>query len=181
MRVAAAAGSGDKGDAAAASAKKKGFGSSSPAPAAAGAAPVGTHDGKSAPSGGFWTDVGCTVAELQTKPVKPVILAGNKAAVCIFLVNGVIYSTAGVSTTYQYPMFDADVFDQDGKPAIRCKLDGTSYELATGRVIEWCPKEDSPLSLRNVFATLKAASAPVPLAVYPTRITKTGKVEILYK
>ena len=115
---------------------------------------------------------------------------------------------AGLSTTYQYPLFESEVFEQAGQPAIRCKLDGTAYDLvrarpracpprarqpmtragrglpprqATGRVLEWCPREDSPLSLRNVFATLKATTTPVPLIIYPTRVTKTGKVEILYK
>ena len=46
-------------------------------------------------------------------------------------------------------------------------LDGTTYDLATGKVLSWCPK-DNPL--RSLLGALKDRSEPVDLQVYPLQI-----------
>lgn len=154
------------------------------------------------------------------KPGKAVILANSKA-ICLFLYKDKVYCTAGNGTAYEYPLFDSELFDAaDGKPAIRCKFDQTSYYLVrapsargrlhgqalagaclggcggpvqaglwrggaplsprarracrpqdTGVVIEWCPKEDSPLSVRNMLSTLKKARPAEGLARAAQRIS----------
>ena len=43
------------------------------------------------------------------------------------------------------------------------KLDGTVYELKTGKVVSWCPKNSL---VRNVLGSLKDKEEPVDLPVY---------------
>lgn len=119
-----------------------------------------------------------SLQELQAKGRLPVILAGNRS-VMAWLVDDRVYVTSANGTAFQYPLVDAELFKAEGgKAAVRCGLDGCEYELETGAVIRWCPQEDSPLSLRNLFGGLKRASPPVALPVYPTRVSEAGNVEV---
>ena len=101
----------------------------------------------------------------------------------LWLLDGKVYASAANGTAYQYPLVDAEVVTPApagaAGPVVRSALDGTSYELATGRVLEWCPKEDAPLSFRNLLAGLKQAATPVDLPVYKTRVAASGAVEVL--
>ena len=120
-------------------------------------------------------------ARAQAKPKTPLILA-NGTALMLWLVGEQVYCSAANGTAYQYPLIDAEVTASAAGatgPVVRSTLDGTLYELATGRVLEWCPTGDSPLSLRNLLAGLKQAAAPVDLAVYATRVSAAGAVEVL--
>ncbi len=121
--------------------------------------------------------------QTQSKPRTPVILA-NGTALMLWLVDGTVYASAANGTAYQYPLVDAEVVTPPpagaAGPVVRSTLDGTTYELATGRVLEWCPKEDAPLSFRNLLAGLKQATTPVDLPVYQARVDKaSGVVEVL--
>ena len=56
-------------------------------------------------------------------------------------------------------------------------LDGTVYELATGRVLSWCPK-DTPM--RKLLGGIKDNADPVPLPVYPVKMggADGGKTQV---
>jgi nitrite reductase/ring-hydroxylating ferredoxin subunit len=151
--------------------KPKGFGSSAPAAGAPAAAP----GGGSAQAGGYWTALDVRASDLEAKSRLPVILA-NGTALIVWLVDGKLYCSAANSTAYQYPLLDAELLPG---PVVRSTLDGTTYELSSGKVLEWCPKEEATLSLRNVLAGLKQSTPPVDLAVYATRKTAVGVVEVL--
>lgn len=58
-------------------------------------------------------------------------------------------------------------------PAIRVPLDGTEYDLTTGDVIQWCPK-DNPV--RAMLGALKGSVDPVPLPVYPVKVETDGTI-----
>ena len=60
---------------------------------------------------------------------------------------------------------------EDGVVSIETPLDGTTYDLTTGAVLEWCPKNNL---LRNFLGGLKEKEKPVPLRVYPVVIGADG-------
>jgi nitrite reductase/ring-hydroxylating ferredoxin subunit len=60
-------------------------------------------------------------------------------------------------------------------PAIETPLDGTQYDLRTGKVLRWCPK-DNPL--RSILGALKEKVEPVDLPVYPVQIKANGGVRV---
>ena len=43
----------------------------------------------------------------------------------------------------------------NGEPAVEVPLDGTVYDLDTGRVLEWCPKNNP---IRMLLGSLKVSS-----------------------
>jgi hypothetical protein len=122
-----------------------------------------------------------TAAASQAKQRVPVILA-NGLQLLLWRLEGELFCTAVNSTAFQYPLLDAEVVQPvpagATAPVVRVKLDGTTYQLRDGKVLDWCPKEDSPLSLRNVFAGLKTNTTPVPLPVYAVRTTSAGVIEV---
>jgi nitrite reductase/ring-hydroxylating ferredoxin subunit len=102
-----------------------------------------------------------------SKPIKAVILESGKA-ICLFKVESTIYCTDANSTAFQYPLADASIIQlKNGEPAVEVKLDGTVYELATGRVVSWCPKNNP---IRSVLGSLKDKSEPEDLPTYPVDI-----------
>ncbi len=58
-------------------------------------------------------------------------------------------------------------------PAVEVPLDGTVYDLATGEVLEWVPKNNP---IRAVLNTLKSSAKPEPLKVYPVEKDDSGRV-----
>lgn len=44
------------------------------------------------------------------------------------------------AASLQYPLADASILRVKGKPAVEVPLDGSVYDLATGKVLSWCPK-----------------------------------------
>ncbi len=117
----------------------------------------------------------------QAKPKQPLILA-NGTALMLWWLDGQVYCTAANGTAFQYPLVDGELVPGAGLaggPAVRSPLDGTLYDLASGKVLDWCPKEDAPLSLRNMLAGLKQASPAVDLPVFATRLRAGGALEVL--
>ena len=121
------------------------------------------------------------LAASQTKPRVPVILA-NGLQLLLWKLEGELFCSAVNSTAFQYPLLDAELVEPVPAgatgPVVRSKLDGTTYQLRDGKVLEWCPKEESALSLRNLFAGLKTNAPPVPLPVYAVKTVKTGEIEV---
>ena len=106
------------------------------------------------------------VQTFVTKPIKPLILKTG-TAVMLYKVGDTIYCSDANSTAYSYPLADGNILGLKSGPAIEVKLDGTVYDLATGKVISWCPK-NTPV--RNLLGSLKDKSTPVDLPVYPVRV-----------
>eukprot|EP00873_Tetraselmis_striata_P029033 jgi/Tetstr1/449297/TSEL_003812.t1 len=114
-----------------------------------------------------WLDVGVKTADFASKATKPVVLA-NGDAIVVYKVGDSYYCSDANSTAYKYPMVDAKVvIDKDGEPVAEVPFDGTVYNLNTGDVITWCPKNTF---FRKVVGSLKDKSAPVPLKVYPAKV-----------
>jgi nitrite reductase/ring-hydroxylating ferredoxin subunit len=102
-----------------------------------------------------------------SKPIKAVILDTGKA-ICLYKVDSTIYCSDANSTAYQYPLADASLIQlKNGQPAVEVKLDGSVYELKTGRVVSWCPKNSL---VRNVLGSLKDKTEPVDLPVYAVEV-----------
>jgi len=117
-----------------------------------------------------WIKVG-NVSDVEAKPIKALILANGNF--CMVRAGSMIFITACNSTAYQYPLIDGEIFEGALGAAIRTPLDGTSYDLATGQVLEWCPQDNL---MRKFLGTLKKTAAPVPLPVYPTKVDDKGDV-----
>ncbi len=78
------------------------------------------------------------------------------------------------STAFKYPLIDAKVFDgENGQPVVEVPLDGTQYDLTTGKVLVWCP--NSGPGLRSVLSALKKEAPREDLKVYPVQVL-SGKV-----
>jgi nitrite reductase/ring-hydroxylating ferredoxin subunit len=116
----------------------------------------------SKPAGKNWIEVGNVSADFQTKPIKPLVLANGNFILVKW--EDLVFCADCNSTAYQYPLIDGELFFGAGGPAIRVPLDGTEYDLTTGEVITWCPKNNP---IRSALGTLKGAAEQVPLPVYP--------------
>ena len=88
-------------------------------------------------------------------------------AVCLVKVGSTIYCSDANSTAFKYPLADANLLQLKGGTAVEVALDGTVYDLATGKVVSWCPKNTLG---RRILCTLKDRTQPVDLPVYPVRI-----------
>jgi nitrite reductase/ring-hydroxylating ferredoxin subunit len=53
-------------------------------------------------------------------------------------------------------------------------LDGTVYDLRSGAVVTWCPREGGVV--RSLLGTLKEKAPPTPLKVYATHVGSDGAV-----
>jgi nitrite reductase/ring-hydroxylating ferredoxin subunit len=146
-------------------------GSEAAAAAASGKASKGDPPGFPAD----WVDTKFKASEFEIgKTTKPLILASGKAIMLYRLGDKVFCSDAN-STAYQYPLTDAKVSEDSKGVYVEVPLDGTVYNLQTGAVITWCPK-DTPV--RSVLGTLKGTAQPQPLPVYPVHIPKDGSIFI---
>ncbi|PNH11225.1 putative sodium/metabolite cotransporter BASS4, chloroplastic [Tetrabaena socialis] len=123
---------------------------------------------------GNWFDLADVTVDFQEKKRKLVELKGNKKMVVLHLFNDTIFAMDAFSTAYQYPLLDAKLEEGPDGPVIETPLDGTVYDLKTGKVIKWCPSDGS--AIRGLLRTLKADVSPVPLTVYPVVVKPDGKV-----
>ena len=62
-----------------------------------------------------------------------------------------------------------------GGPAVEVPLDGTVYDLGTGEVLEWVPKNNP---VRAVLNTLKSSAKPESLKVYPIQKDESGRIYV---
>lgn len=102
-----------------------------------------------------------------SKPIKAVILESGRA-ICLYKVNDTVYCTDASSTAFKYPLADASILQLDKTgPAVEVKLDGTVYDLATGKVMSWCPKNNP---VRSLLGSLKDKTEPEDLPVFPVQV-----------
>ena len=139
----------------------------------------------------------------QGKQAKPVILANNQAVI-VWLIDGAVYCTDANSTAFQFPLVDGKISSRRSRcssldatmgrsllstalatgficctgasgPTVEVPLDGTVYDLATGEVLEWVPKNNP---IRAVLNTLKSSAKPEPLKVYPVEKDDSGRIYV---
>lgn len=102
------------------------------------------------------------VAEIADFEDRKAVKASGKELM-LFKVDDSIYCTDALSTAYKFPLVDAKIQVSDAGPVIEVPLDGTKYDLKSGAVVEWCPKDNW---FRNVLGGLKENEKPIPLKVY---------------
>lgn len=107
----------------------------------------------------------------EKKNIKAVTLANGNF--CVVRVGELIYVCDCNSTAYKYPLIDGELFNGPGGASIRSPFDGTSYDLTTGKVIEWCPQDTLP---RKMLGKLKENATPVDLGVYPVIVDEQGDI-----
>ncbi|GLC36121.1 hypothetical protein PLESTB_001378500 [Pleodorina starrii] len=103
-------------------------------------------------------------------------LKGSKKTVVLHMFKDTLYAMDAFSTAYQYPLIDGKLEDGPEGPTIETPLDGTVYDLKTGKVLKWCPSDGSPV--RGLLRTLKASVTPVDLPVYPVLVKQDGGVMV---
>lgn len=91
--------------------------------------------------------------------------------------QGRAFCCDAASTAFDFPLIDGTVSAQPGGggPQIEVPLDGTRYDLATGGVLEWCPRSNA---VRFVLGALKSRSDPKPLPVHDCVWTDGGDIYV---
>eukprot|EP01025_Chloroclados_australasicus_P017325 TRINITY_DN18811_c0_g4_i1.p3 TRINITY_DN18811_c0_g4~~TRINITY_DN18811_c0_g4_i1.p3 ORF type:complete len:216 (-),score=19.60 TRINITY_DN18811_c0_g4_i1:168-785(-) len=115
----------------------------------------------------------CNVNDFEEgKKTKAVILPTGKQLM-MYKVDDDIYCSDAASTAFQYPLADAKIIEGENGPIVEVKLDGTQYELKTGKVVKWCPQDNL---VRNFLGKLKSSSQPIDLNVYPVEVDDNGDI-----
>lgn len=126
---------------------------------------------KRAPPG--WIQVTRMDELASLKPITAVEAEGK--ALVLIRSGEKLFCTDAKSTAFQFPLVDAKVLEVEGRPALECPLDGTVYDLETGRVIEWCPSNNV---LRSFLGKLKEKEKPVNLKVYSVSLGEDGEIYV---
>ncbi|MEW5318573.1 MAG: hypothetical protein WDW38_009786 [Sanguina aurantia] len=90
-----------------------------------------------------------------------------------------VFTTDAYSTAYKFPLVDAKIQEQaDGSITIEVPLDGTVYDMITGKVLKWCPGGNP---LQSVLKSIKKDSPAIDLPVYTTILQPDGKIMVDYQ
>lgn len=85
-----------------------------------------------------------------------------------------MYCSDAASTAFGFPLVDAKISEGPNRePHVTVPFDGTTYNLRTGQVVEWCPRNNP---LRAVLGRLKSKESAKPLPVFDTVLTDTEDV-----
>jgi len=123
-----------------------------------------------------WISV-ANISVFQGKDIKAVDLR-DKSICCLYNVDGAIYCSDANSTAYKFPLTNAKIIERDGSPAVEVALDGTVYDLETGKVLSWCPKNNP---LRAFLGYIKSSTPPEDLKVYPTQLDEeSGQIYVKF-
>ncbi|KAK9915717.1 hypothetical protein WJX75_003085 [Coccomyxa subellipsoidea] len=123
-----------------------------------------------------WVPVAMVSEFKDGKDTLPKILRDNSAIV-LYQVGSEIYCSDANSTAFKFPLIDANIIERDGGPAVEVPLDGTVYDLESGKVLEWCPRNNP---VRFLLGALKEKSQPKDLRVYPARVNGEGKIFVKF-
>ncbi|GMH36917.1 hypothetical protein BSKO_04790 [Bryopsis sp. KO-2023] len=123
-----------------------------------------------------WTYAG-NLGEFADKPTKTVSLTTGKTVV-VYKAGDEVFCSDVNGTAYEFPLVDANVIEGPSGPAIECPFDGTTYDLATGAVIEWCPRNNP---LRSFLGMVKSKVEPQDLGVHEAIASADGGVYIRLK
>eukprot|EP00897_Mesotaenium_endlicherianum_P004209 jgi/Mesen1/3816/ME000207S02828 len=130
----------------------------------------GLQKGKTAGERGYegWTQV-AEASELAEGTNKAIIEAG-KGYVLVPAGGEAMYTIDANCTSCQFPVSKSE----NGDLRFGCPLCQSKFFLETGDVAEWSPKSAGPVQW--IIGTLKSKAPPVNTKVYPTRVSKSGKV-----
>ncbi|KAK9865964.1 hypothetical protein WJX84_008882 [Apatococcus fuscideae] len=112
------------------------------------------------------------------RPTKPLFLDDGTAIMLYRALDGNVYCTNANSTAFQFPLTNAKVMQRGGKNAIESSLDGTVYDLESGKVLEWCPKNSL---LRQLTGALKGNQPSVDIKTYRTQVDNDGAIYVKIK
>eukprot|EP00210_Caulerpa_lentillifera_P007739 g7385.t1 len=117
-----------------------------------------------------WIELANAAEFKESRPTLPVI-TDKGIAVVIYKYRDDYFCSDANSTAYQFPLNNAKIFDGPSGPAVECPFDGTTYDLKTGRVLEWCPRTNP---IRSVLGMLKSKETPKDLGVYDVVVADDG-------
>jgi nitrite reductase/ring-hydroxylating ferredoxin subunit len=124
-----------------------------------------------------WRSMGLKSTLFTSKPVKGVELVGGKAF-AMYLYKEEVYCSDALSTAFKYPLIDAKIFDgADGRPVVEVPLDGTQYDLKTGKVLVWCPNQGL---VRSALSMLKKDQPQQDLKVYEVKVLEDNVYAKVY-
>lgn len=101
----------------------------------------------------------------------------DKSVVMLYNVNGEVYCSDANSTAFKFPLTHAKIVKGESGPAVEVPLDGTIYDLETGKVLEWCPKNNL---IRKVLGSIKSNQNPKKLKVYPAQVDGDGNISVKF-
>ncbi|MEW5304663.1 MAG: hypothetical protein WDW36_007258 [Sanguina aurantia] len=128
---------------------------------------------------GNWIQMSTLSAFPPNKDYKIVELVNNKAIIIWKVSGGRVFTTDAYSTAYKFPLVDAKIQEQaDGSITIEVPLDGTVYDMITGKVLKWCPGGNP---LQSVLKSIKKDSPAIDLPVYTTILQPDGKIMVDYQ
>lgn len=94
----------------------------------------------------------------------------------LWYIDDVAYCSDAKSTAYQFPLMDGKITKaRNGHPIVEVPLDGTTYDLTDGRVIDWCPKNNP---LRALLGALKTKEQAQPLPVHECVLTEDDELYV---
>ena len=111
----------------------------------------------------------CTINEVREKGgKKPVIINGVEGGILVVEPEegGKVYACDVYSTAYKYPLMDGEVRKDSNygdRWVIESPLDGTIYDLSSGKVLKWCPGDTAG---RKLLGMLKRDVKPTDLQTY---------------
>jgi nitrite reductase/ring-hydroxylating ferredoxin subunit len=111
----------------------------------------------------------------KSHKVTPYVPVSVMQAIIVWLIAGELFCSDANSTAFQFPLVDGKISSRAGGPAVEVPLDGTVYDLGTGEVLEWVPK-NTPI--RAVLNTLKSSAKPESLRVYPVQKDESGRIYV---
>ncbi|KAL0043970.1 hypothetical protein WJX82_009949 [Trebouxia sp. C0006] len=110
------------------------------------------------------------------RPTRAVVLK-DKSVVMLYNVDGDVYCSDANSTAFKFPLTHAKIVKGETGPAVEVPLDGTIYDLETGKVLEWCPKNNL---IRKVLGSIKSNQNPKKLKVYPAQVDDDGNISVKF-
>ncbi|DBA96892.1 TPA: hypothetical protein ACH3X3_013047 [Trebouxia sp. C0006] len=123
-----------------------------------------------------WISVGSLAEFPGDRPTRAVVLK-DKSVVMLYNVDGDVYCSDANSTAFKFPLTHAKIVKGETGPAVEVPLDGTIYDLETGKVLEWCPKNNL---IRKVLGSIKSNQNPKKLKVYPAQVDDDGNISVKF-
>lgn len=123
-----------------------------------------------------WISVGSLAEFPEDRATRAVVLK-DKSVVMLYNVDGDVYCSDANSTAFKFPLTHAKIVKGETGPAVEVPLDGTIYDLETGKVLEWCPKNNL---IRKVLGSIKSNQNPKKLKVYPAQVDDDGNISVKF-
>lgn len=110
------------------------------------------------------------------RPTRAVVLK-DKSVVMLYNIDGDVYCSDANSTAFKFPLTHAKIVKGEAGPAVEVPLDGTIYDLETGKVLDWCPQNNI---VRKILGSIKSTQQPKKLKVYPAQVDGDGNISVRF-